>query len=286
MAEPAVPSGSRVGIVCHPRISTSGPPVADAIKLLSQRGYRVWTYCATSEERPGALSEDLDGTALIVSFGGDGTMLWTAQQAAAAKIPILGINAGRLGFLTQVQLGEEHKALERWAVGDFSLQRRSLLEVRAGDLSFHALNDAMIDKGEEINLIRLEVEVDAREAGRFDADGVIVSTATGSTAYALSLGGPIVHPEVEALVFMPLNPHSLFNRPVVLPQRSRIAVRIPNAEAVLVCDGQRSVRLGRGAEVQVSAGPSVTLVQFDGEQNFFALLRQKLRWGLPLIDGA
>src|SRR5438552_10269058 len=100
-----------VGIVCHPRIDIGGEPVTEARRRLEQRGFRVWTYCATAEERPGALVGDLDGTRLIVSIGGDGTMLWTAQQAAVAKIPVLGINAGRLGFLTQVQLGEEGTAL-------------------------------------------------------------------------------------------------------------------------------------------------------------------------------
>src|SRR2546426_8326003 len=145
-----------VGIVCHPRIDIGGPPVMEARRRLEQRGYRVWTYCATAEERPGALVDTLDGTRLIVSIGGDGTMLWTAQQAAAAHIPVLGINAGRLGFLTQVQLGEEGKALDRWAAGDFTLQRRALLEARGGDRVFHALNDVVVHKGLEINLIRVQ----------------------------------------------------------------------------------------------------------------------------------
>jgi NAD+ kinase len=137
----------------------------------------------------------------------------------------------------------------------------------------------------EINFIRIEVTVAGEQAGRFDADGAMVSTPTGSTAYALSLGGPIVHPDVEALIFMPLNPHSLFNRPVLLPQTARVVIRIPTAPAVLVCDGQRSLNLSPGAEVEIGAGPQVQLVQFDRERNFFGLLQQKLRWGSPLIDG-
>lgn len=277
-----------VGIVCHPRINIGGKPVVEARQLLEQRGFRVWTYCATAEEPPGpgVLNNELDGTRLIVSIGGDGTMLWTAQQAAVARVPVLGINAGRLGFLTQVQLGEEGKALERWAAGDFKLQRRALLEVRSGDRMFHALNDAVVHKGVEINLIRLAVSVDSQPSGEFDADGVIVSTPTGSTGYALSLGGPIVHPDVQALVFMPLNPHSLFNRPVVLPEQARVTIRVPNAPSILTCDGQQNEHLAPGAEVQIAApGLAVQLVQFDGGRNFFGLLRQKLRWGLPLIDG-
>lgn len=277
-----------VGIVCHPRINLSGRPVTEARQLLEQRGFKVWTYCATAEEPPGpgVLSSELDGTRLIVSIGGDGTLLWTAQQAAAAGVPVLGINAGRLGFLTQVQLGDEGKALERWANGDFKLQRRALLEVRSGPRVFHTLNDAVVHKGSDINLIRLVVSVDDQPAGEFDADGVIVSSPTGSTGYGLSLGGPIVHPEVSAVVFMPLNPHSLFNRPVVLPEGARITIRVPNAPSILTCDGQENLALSPGAELQVSApGLAVQLVQFDGGPNFFDLLRQKLRWGLPLVDG-
>jgi len=275
-----------VGIVCHPRIDIGGAPVMQARHRLEQRGFRVWTYCATAEERPGALEGELNGTRLIVSIGGDGTLLWTAQQAAAAHIPVLGINAGRLGFLTQVQLGEEGSALDRWAAGDFTLQRRALLEARVDDRVFLALNDVTVHKGIEINLIRIEAFVDGQSAGRFDADGVIVSTPTGSTGYALSLGGPIVHPDVRAIVFMPLNPHSLFNRPIVLPEQSHIALRLPSASAILTCDGQQTYALRPGAEVRVAApGLQVELVQFSGGRNFFELLRRKLRWGLPLTDG-
>ncbi len=275
-----------VGIVCHPRIDIGGPPVLEAQRRLKERGFRVWTYCATAEERPGALAGELNGTRLIVSIGGDGTLLWTAQQAAAAHIPVLGINAGRLGFLTQVQLGEEGKALDRWAQGDFTLQRRALLEARVGDRVFHALNDVVVHKGIEINLIRIETVIDGHQAGKFDADGVIVSTPTGSTGYALSLGGPIVHPDVRAIVFMPLNPHSLFNRPIVLPEQARISIRLPSASAILTCDGQQNAALDPGAEVQIAApGLQVELVVFNGGPNFFDLLRRKLRWGLPLTDG-
>src|SRR2546427_759706 len=192
-----------VGIVCHPRIDIGGPPVMEARRRLEARGFRVWTYCATAEERPGALAGDLNGTRLIVSVGGDGTLLWTAQQAR-----------------------------------------------------------------------------------QFEADGVIVSTPTGSTGYALSLGGPIVHPDVRAITFMPLNPHSLFNRPIVLPEQARITLRLPSASAILTCDGQQNADLAPGAEVRIAApGLAVELVQFDRGPNFFELLRRKLRWGLPLVDG-
>src|SRR2546429_1033231 len=236
-----------VGIVCHPRVDIGGATVMQARHRLDRRGFRVWTYCATAEERPGALEGELNGTRLIVSIGGDGTLLWTAQQAAAAHIPVLGINAGRLGFLTQVKLGEEGTALDRWAAGQFTLQHRALLEARVDDRVFLALNDVTVHKGIEINLIRIEAFVDGHPAGRFDADGVIVSTPTGSTGYALSLGGPILHPDLRAIVVMPLDPPRLFHRPVVLPEASRIAIRVPNASAILTCDGQKNWALQPGA---------------------------------------
>jgi NAD+ kinase len=273
-----------VGIVCHPRIDIGQEPVVEARTHLERHGFRVWTYCSTAEERPGALDANLKGTRLIVSIGGDGTLLWTAEQAAAAAIPVLGVNAGRLGFLTEVRLADAGAALDRWVAGDFSLQRRAILEARVGDRTYVALNDVVLHKGADINLIRIEVIVDGQEAGRFDADGAIVSTATGSTGYALSLGGPILHPEVKAITFLPLNPHSLFNRPVVLPETARISIHLPDASALLTCDGQRSTSLGPGAEVQIASPGGVDLVRFKDGQNFFALLRRKIRWGLPLIE--
>jgi NAD+ kinase len=291
MAERTVPWGApdlpRVGIVCHPRIDIDVPPVKEARRLLEQRGFGVWTYCASAEERPGALSSELEGTRLIVSIGGDGTLLWTAQQAAVAHVPVLGVNAGRLGFLPGVQLGDVDRALDRWASGDFSLERRAMLEARIdGGPPKLALNDVVVVKGVEFNSIRIEVAVDGQPAGRFDADGAIVSTPTGSTAYSLSLGGPILHPEVRAIIYMPLNPHTLFVRPVVLPDRIRVTVTVPNASGIVTCDGQQTAALKPGSVVEVSSPAiAVELVRFEDGVKYFDVLRQKLRWGLPLTDG-
>ena len=275
-----------VGIVCHPRIEIGEGPVVEARAHLERHGFKVWTYCSTAQESPGALDANLDGTRLIISIGGDGTLLWTAEQAATAGIPVLGVNAGRLGFLTEVRLADAAAALDRWLAGDFALQRRAVLEARTADRHFAALNDVVVHKGTDLNLIRIEVMVDGQDAGRFDADGAIVSTATGSTAYALSLGGPILHPQVRAITYLPLNPHSLFNRPVVLPEDSKVAVRLPDASGILTCDGHRMTSLEPGAEVLIAVKGGVDLVRFPGGQNFFSLLRQKIRWGLPLTDGS
>lgn len=277
-----------VGFICHPRVDPERAELKDARSRMEQRGFRVWIHCASPNEKSGVLAKNLEGTRLLVSFGGDGTLLWTAQQAAVAGVPVLGVNAGRLGFLTEVQLRDLESALERWAAGDFRVEERPLLEiqVRPAGRQFLALNDAVVDKGMQITLVRVEAGIDGQPAGRFDADGAVVATATGSTGYALSLGGPIMHPSLRNLIFLPLNPHSLFNRALVLAETARITLRLPEAGGVLICDGQLSTELHPGDEVEVtSASTRVSLIRFGPERNFYALLRQKIRWGVPLTDG-
>jgi NAD+ kinase len=277
-----------VGFVCHPGVDTERVELRDARSRLEQRGLKVWTHCATRDEKPGVLASKLDGTRLLVSFGGDGTLLWTAQQAAVARVPVLGVNAGRLGFLTEVQMAELPSAIDRWGSGDFRVEDRPLLEaqVRPSGRRFMALNDAVVDKGMQFTLVRVEASIDGEPAGRFDADGAVVATTTGSTGYALSLGGPIVHPSLPCLIFLPLNPHSLFNRPLVLPQTARITLRLPDVSGVLVCDGQLSAELDSNDEVEIGASKTmVSLIRFGPERNFFTVLRQKIRWGIPLTDG-
>ncbi len=277
-----------IGFVYHPQVDSELPRVREARALLEKNGFRVWSHRARREEKAGCLEADLDGTRLLVSFGGDGTLLWTARQAGPARVPVLGVNLGRLGFLVQVELSDVVPAINRWTSGNFRLQRKELLQarVRGTDNGFVALNDVVVHKGVDINLVRLEVEVDGHPAGRFDADGAIVSSATGSTAYALSLGGPILHPDVRDLVFVPLNPHSLGNRPIVLPPTARITIRLSTEPGVLTCDGQMTADLAAHSEVEVSmSGTFVELVRFEPERGFFDLIREKLRWGLPLTEG-
>jgi NAD+ kinase len=277
-----------VGFVYHPQIDADLPPIREAREHLMGHGFRVWDHRTTRKDMPDSLSRNLDGARLLVSFGGDGTLLWTARQAAAAGIPVLGVNLGRLGFLVQVEVKDLQPAIDRWRTGDFRIQQRAILQARVkGRPELHtAFNDFVIHRGIEFSLIRVEVVLDGGPAARFDADGAMVSTASGSTGYALSLGGPILHPEVHDLIFTALNPHSLFNRAAVLPETARITIRLPSAVGVLTADGQLAANLEVGAEVDVAVDPHrVDLVRFEPAQGFFELLRQKLRWGLPLIDG-
>lgn len=277
-----------VGFVYHPQIDADLPPIRQTRDHLQRYGFRVWDHRTTRKDMPDSLARNLDGTRLLVSFGGDGTLLWTARQAAEAGIPVLGVNLGRLGFLVQVEVKDLQPAIDRWRTGDFRVQQRAILQARVrGRPETHtAFNDFVIHRGVEFSLIRVEVMIDGGDAARFDADGAMVSTASGSTGYALSLGGPILHPEVHDLIFTALNPHSLFNRAVVLPETARITIRLPSAVGVLTADGQLAANLDAGAEVEVAVAPHrADLVRFTPDEGFFELLRQKLRWGLPLVDG-
>lgn len=277
-----------IGFVYHPQIDADLPAIRRTREHLQRHGFRVWNHRTTRKDMPDSLSQSLDGTRLLVSFGGDGTLLWTARQAAAARIPVLGVNMGRLGFLVQVEVKDLQPAIDRWRTGDFRIHQRAILQaqVKGRPEQHTAFNDFVIHRGMEFALIRVEVVIDGGDVARFDADGAMVSTASGSTGYALSLGGPILHPEVHDLVFTPLNPHSLFNRAVVLPQTAAITIRLPTAAGVLTADGQMAGNLEAGGEVRVAVAPyRVDLVRFSPELGFFEVLRQKLRWGLPLVDG-
>jgi NAD+ kinase len=231
--------------------------------------------------------EDVAGLDLLVTLGGDGTLLRGARLVARDDVPVLGINLGHLGFLTTAPPSELETALERWLAGDFELDRRMALEIRSvgpeggtgGE--YLALNDAVLHKGGSARVIRLKVTALREEVGSYSADGIILATPTGSTAYSLSAGGPIVHPGVDCIIATPISPHTLSVRPLVLPAEEMLTVEVltPSEELILTIDGQESERLTPGARVVVSRAENrVCLVRFP-ERTFFSTLRRKLRWG-------
>jgi NAD+ kinase len=226
---------------------------------------------------------------LMISLGGDGTLLRGARLVAPHHTPVLGVNLGHLGFLTSVGPEEMEAALGAIMAGDYWLDTRFTLraQVIAADGSMStdhmALNDAVLHKGGFARVIRLAVFVgeDREEVGEYTADGIILATPTGSTAYSLSAGGAIVAPSMECLLATPISPHTLAVRPLVLPAETRIEVEIrePSAEVVLTLDGQEGEALVNGDRLLVSRGnATVPLVRFHG-QSFFSTLRRKLHWG-------
>jgi NAD+ kinase len=229
-----------------------------------------------------ALAREAD---LVVVLGGDGTLLSVARHASA-RLPILGVNMGELGFLTEVTELEALRMLGRVLAGDYELDRRMTLAAsleRGGKAvrRFRALNDVVVSNGSLARVVAFGVLVDDLPLASYRADGLIVATPTGSTAYSLSAGGPVVEPTVQALVLSPISPHTLSNRPVVL--RPEAVVRIVMGEreqdAILTIDGQETTRLaGRDAVVVRRGRQAVSLVR-SPDRTYYDVLRAKLGWG-------
>ena len=224
---------------------------------------------------------------LLVVLGGDGTLLHGAALVADRKIPLLGINLGHLGFLTSCAPADAEQAIERALAGQLPLEQRLRLQVDvvrgSGErLTRFACNDAVVSQGALARLIELDAFLEDRLITRYRADGLIVSTPTGSTAYTLAAGGPIVTPDVKAFVVTPICPHTLTARPVVVPATSRVTVRLgaPAEHVQLTVDGQWGTGLADGDRVEISAGAE-PLRLFRSPQSYFDVLREKMNWGEP-----
>jgi NAD+ kinase len=222
----------------------------------------------------------------VIVLGGDGTLLAAARVFARSGVPILSVNLGALGFLTEVRLGDIYTHLEAWNQGACCIESRAMLHSelwRDGRLNcaYEALNDVVAAKGAIARMGHFVVEVDDQLAATFRADGVIVSTPTGSTAYSLAAGGPVLVPKVDALIVTPICPHQLTLRPMVLPGGSRVLVRIEGIpdQTFLTVDGQEAIQLRLGDELRcLRSDYSVKLIRL-GENGFFDVLRSKLKWG-------
>jgi len=222
---------------------------------------------------------------LLVVLGGDGTLIHAAGLCAGREVPILGVNLGTLGFLTEFPRDRVWEALDAALAGKLHVSRRLMLsaEVRRDAqvlLSGSVLNDVVVSRDALSRLARLEVSVDSSEIATYEADGLIIATPTGSTAYSLSAGGPIVYPTLDAILLTPICPHTLTQRPLVLPPDSPIRVRlVSRGEMFVSLDGSHGRHLEVGDEVRVRTAPHRTALLKNPDLNPFAILRQKLRWG-------
>ncbi len=223
---------------------------------------------------------------LVIVLGGDGTLLAAARNVRSHGVPLLAVNLGSLGFLTTITTGELYECLELFLNGKHQLDCRTMLQVQvlrggAETATYHALNDAVLNKGAISRMLDFETSVDGQFLNLFRADGLIVSTPTGSTAYCLAAGGPIVHPSVEAFIITPICSHTLTNRPLVVSDRSRIEVVVKTeAESVfLTVDGQVGLALHSGDRIVCDLSPSRVNLVRRPKKEFFELLRNKLRWG-------
>jgi NAD+ kinase len=223
---------------------------------------------------------------LMVAIGGDGTMLHAARLASPHSVPVLGVNRGRLGFLADIGPLDVRDRLDEILEGRFVQDRRAMLTAvlsgASGSLTGQALNDVVLQKWQTGRTLDFETWIDDRYVNTHRADGLVVATATGSTAYALSCGGPILYPELDALVLAPICPHTLSDRPIVIRSTSRVEIRLrerPETQAQVICDGVSLGELALGGKLAIEpAASSVTLLH-PQDHDYFRILRSKLRWG-------
>ncbi len=225
-------------------------------------------------------------TDLIIVLGGDGTLLSVARLVGSRKVPILGVNLGGLGFLTEITLEELFRVLEQVIRGDFVTDERTVFStsvIRRGErlAEFIVLNDAVINKGALARIIDIETSINGEYLTTFKSDGLIISTPTGSTAYNLSAGGPIVHPSLPCMIITPICPHTLTNRPIMIPDDVvvRAILQSRQEEVLLTLDGQQGFALEFGDVVEVKKAEEKILLVKSPYRHYFELLREKLKWG-------
>lgn len=223
---------------------------------------------------------------MIIVLGGDGTLLSVARLVRNHEVPILGVNLGGLGFLTEITLEELYRVLERVIQGDFITDERVVLNaavIRRGErmAEFTVLNDAVINKGALARIIDLETTINGEYLTTFKSDGLIISTPTGSTAYNLSAGGPIVYPSLHCIIITPICPHTLTNRPIMVPDdvKIRAILKTKQQEVILTLDGQQGFYLEFEDVVEVRKAESRILLIKSPYRHYFEVLREKLKWG-------
>ena len=222
---------------------------------------------------------------LVVVLGGDGTLLSVARSLADS-IPILGVNMGNLGFLTEVPRSELYPSIMKFLEGDYEVDERALLDVSlrratGEEVSYRVLNDAVINKSALARIIELVVTVDGHRVATYRSDGLIISTPTGSTAYNLAAGGPILNPQLPVVVATPICPHTLTLRPIVVPDSASVELRLetPHEEVYLTLDGQEGTQIECGDTIRLRRSNDVVRLVKTSDRTFYDSLRDKLRWG-------
>ncbi len=278
-----------IGLIAHPRKAGAAELVRAVAAEFATQDVRVLMEDKTAQlvkgKGAGSTGEVAAASELLVVLGGDGTLLKTVAQAGDNLKPVFGINVGSLGFLTCANSSAYKEAVDAIAAGQIVYSERSLLRVELRDgervlTSANALNDAVISRGDLSRLIRLVTKVNGEPLTEFNADGLIVATPTGSTAYSLSAGGPILAPDSGAFVITPICPHVLTNRSVIVSENSRIDISLGQTQnpAFLTVDGQAPTRIPENGIVSISRAPVTLPLGFLPDVSFQSVLRQKLKW--------
>jgi len=277
----------RVGVIAHPAREAAVRSAKDLLTWLAERGVGTRELegaglGAASAAPPGTFAEGLD---LVVSVGGDGTFLHAAHLASLTGCPVLGVKVGRMGFLTEVEPEEAPALIERVLAGTARVEERLAVQAEPEGTTWAgaewALNEVIVEKGARHRLVRLALYVDGEYVTTFSADGVIVATPTGSTAYSFSAHGPIVVPTVPCLIVTPIAAHMVFDRSIVLGPDQRVTLEVTGEEpGLLSADGRESRELPVGAVLRIArAATPARLVRRDGAPGFLSLVREK--FGLP-----
>jgi NAD+ kinase len=276
----------RVCILHGPRAERA--VVDSTIKALESHHAECWE--ADRDGPLNAVTGRLRETDLVVTLGGDGTFLAGARLAAPRGIPILGVNLGRLGFLTELEAEQVEDGVARFINGSYRIEERTILQVtlrRAERNVVRAigLNEVVVNRAGDARMLRIEIDVGGQEVGTIDADGIMVATATGSTAYALASGGPILEPTLRDLVLVPMNPFALTVRPIVFPPGQDISLAIARGPAEMRVDGARRGRsIETGDTLRCGSHPRrLKVVRFSPPERFYQRLGEKLGWGRPLV---
>lgn len=292
----SVATPRRVGIVLKPHQPEALETICSVVQWLHERGIQLVGSPEIERERieheTGCSVETLEreslaaGVDLILVLGGDGTMIATARMIGDTEVPVLGVNYGGLGYLAEFRIEELYIALESILKGDYRVDRRVMLSVELvrGEEYLtrnRVLNDVVINKSALARIIEIEAYLNRQFVNSFRADGLIVSTPTGSTAYNLSAGGPVIFPSMNAVVITPICPFTLSNRPIVVPDESLIELRLKtaNEEVVLTLDGQVGLALKPEDRVLISKSKTTFNLVQPANRNYFEVLRDKLRWG-------
>ena len=267
-------------------------PALQVLKHLTKRGIRVFVaaesdgnaaFADASRLPEQELASSVD---LMVAVGGDGTLLHAARHVAGRNVPLLGVNRGRLGFLTDILPEHMLQAIDEILAGDHLSEQRAMLAAKFSGRpdadSLFALNDIVLQKGDTGRMLDFTTVVDGVYVNTHRGDGLIVATPTGSTAYALSCGGPIIQPNVDALVMVPICPHTLSDRPLVLPSSSTVRVtleRDTQGPAHVVCDGEALAKISAGQTLTIALATQTVTLLHPRDYNYYELLRSKLNWG-------
>ncbi len=289
-ALPGGPALRRVALVGRPNTPGIGEPLTSLAAFLTGRGHQVYldadTAGETGLEHMAAVARSAMGGTVDVAVvvGGDGTMLSVARELAPQGVPLIGVNQGRLGFLTDVPLARIEDVLAAMLAGHYVEERRQLLAatIRRDGVVVQeslALNEVVVSRGMQGGMIESAIAIDGQFVCALRADGLIVATPTGSTAYSLSAQGPIVHPRVPALLLVPVAPHALTNRPLVVSDEAQIDVTLLRGkEALALCDGQARFALAEGDHVAIRRADHPARLLHPEGHDHFAMLREKLHW--------